>query len=269
MEFKEKKTWGPLPRYDRVRAYERRDFTNIFIAGPCFIESEEMLESIARKVSSLGATHLRGGLFRAGTYPPEKMGWSEGKLIHASQIIANDNGLKNVIELLDISSPMMVDYIIQNADCLQVGARQMQNYPLLKICGESKKRVFLKRSPGATLDEWLGAAEYILKFGGDPVLIERGSVSHVNHVRWDLSISMIPAVKALTAIPIIVDASHGTGRRDLVEPMTLAGLAAGADGCLVEVHEDPEKSLSDSDQAIHPVSYEYLITKAKRIIEAR
>lgn len=142
----------------------------------------------------------------------------------------------------------------------------MQNYSLIRKLAKLGKPIFLKRSPGATIDEWLGAAEHILTEGnGRPILIERGSATNANHVRWDLSISMIPAVKALTQIPIVVDAAHGTGRRDLVEPMTLAGVAAGADGCLVEVHPTPEKSLSDADQAITPDAFDSLMTKVKKI----
>lgn len=269
MSFADKRAWGPSPKYDLVKKYQRSDWDPIFIAGPCSFENEEMFERLAKKVKAAGATHMRGGLYRAGTYPPEEMGWVDGKLIHSHQTIANDHGLKNVIEMLDYSSPMKFDFVVSNADCIQVGARQMQNYQLLKMLGETKKRIFIKRHPGATLDEWLGAAEYVLKYGGDVVLIERGSVSHVNHCRWDLSISMIPSVQKITQIPVIVDASHGSGRRDIVPAMTLAGIAAGADGCLVEVHEEPDNSLSDADQAINPIEYSYLMTKVRRVLEVR
>jgi len=137
---------------------------------------------------------------------------------------------------------------------------------LLRKLGASNRPVFVKRNPGATLDEWLGAAEHVLTAGCKEIyLIERGSSSHLTHVRWDLSISLIPAIKAITKIPVIVDASHGTGRRDLVEPMTLAGVAAGAGGILVEVHEDPDKSLSDPDQAVTPKDFEILMSKVHKI----
>jgi 3-deoxy-7-phosphoheptulonate synthase len=173
-----------------------------------------------------------------------------------------------VIEVLDYTEESL-DMVSFYADCFQVGARQMQNYSLLKKLGKSKKTVFLKRNPGATLDEWLGSAEHLLSAGECyPVLIERGSATNANHVRWDLSISMIPAVKAISDIPIIVDGSHGTGRRDLVTPMSLAGVAAGADGMLVEVHTDPENSLSVKEQAIDPVTYQNLITKVRSLRNA-
>ena len=139
------------------------------------------------------------------------------------------------MECLDYS-PTSLHIFDKYADCLQIGARQMQNYTLLKKVAELGKQTFLKRSTGSTLDEWLGAAEYLLKFGAgcEPVLIERGSSGFANHVRWDLSISIIPSVKLITKIPVIVDASHGTGNKDLVSAMTLAGVAAGADGFLCE-----------------------------------
>jgi 3-deoxy-7-phosphoheptulonate synthase len=145
----------------------------------------------------------------------------------------------------------------------------MQNYTLLRTLGRAKRPVFLKRHHGATLDEFLGAAEHLLTAGlCDPILVERGGVSHLNHVRWDLSISLIAAVKRITAMPIIVDASHGTGRRDLVAPMTLAGMAAGADGFLVEVHPDPDNSLSDADQAYPLNQFGHLWARAALVRNA-
>jgi 3-deoxy-7-phosphoheptulonate synthase len=147
----------------------------------------------------------------------------------------------------------------------------MQNYTLLRKVASLGKPVFLKRNPGSTLDEWLGSAEHILTaqaeagVNAEVYLIERGSSTNLNHVRWDLSISMIPAIKEITQLPVIVDGSHGTGRNDLVFPMTMAGVAAGAAGCLVEVHPNPRQSLSDADQAIGFKEYEYLMKKVNEI----
>lgn len=263
--FLKKRTWGPTPKYERVENYKRINYGHIFIAGPCSVETEKQIHEIAEAVASFGANHLRGGVFRAGTYPGAAFGWVDEKLIQAYYNAAKKNNLKNIIEILDYSD---FEWVLKYCDCVQVGARQMQNYTLLKKLAETGKRVFLKRNPGSTLDEFLGAAEWLLYHGcKDLVLIERGGSTNLNHVRWDLSISIIPSVKLMTNIPIIVDASHGTGRRDLVEPMTLAGIAAGADGCLVEVHTSPKDSLSDSDQAIEPSDYVMILSKAKEIMK--
>lgn len=268
-EFASKRSWGPTPKYDRAREYVRLKGGLIAIAGPCSVESKEQIELIAESVARSGATHLRGGLFRAGTYPGDNFGPVSTDLFEAFARAGRSRGLKTIIEVLDYS-PTQIQFVSDYADCFQIGCRQMQNYTLLKKVAEYGKQTFLKRHPGTTLDEWLGAAEYLLKACPicEPVLIERGSVSHVNHVRWDLSISMIPAIKALTNIPIVVDASHGTGRRDLVEPMTLAGIAAGADGCLVEVHDQPAQSLSDADQAINPAAYDRIMKRVHSVRRA-
>ena len=269
-DFTNKKTWGPTPRYNRVLNYKRPISTmpkdNFYIiAGPCSIEDKYQIDYIAKYVADSGATHLRGGVFRAGTYPGDSFGLIDLKLIEEYANAAERNGLKNIIEVLDYSDESF-NTIKDMASCFQVGCRNMQNFTLLRKLGALEKTIFLKRHPGATLDEWLGAAEHLL-IGEKchPVLIERGSVSHVNHCRWDLSISMIPAVKKITSIPIICDPSHGTGRRDLVEPMALAGIAAGADGILIETHTTPELSLSDADQAIDEFSFKRLIYKANRL----
>lgn len=260
-EFAKRRTWGPSPKYPLVEAYEPPSENFVVIAGPCSVESPEQIGAVANHVSQFGATHLRGGVFRAGTYPGNAFGLVGLDLLRAYSDVAAEKGLKNIIEVLDYNEDAL--HLLRcMSDCFQVGCRQMQNYTLLRMLGYFEKPVFLKRNPGATLDEWLGAAEHLLVGGVKEIyLVERGSVSHVNHVRWDLSISMIPAVKAITKIPVIVDASHGTGRRDLVEPMTLAGIAAGAGGLLCEVHPDPEKSLSDADQAIDFSSFEQLMKK--------
>lgn len=266
MNFTEKRFFGPVPKYPLVKNYvpDNKDF--IIIAGPCSVENEDQIKYLAEHVAKLGATHLRGGIFRAGTYPSDNFGLVDESLIKAYYEAACNNGLKNIIEVLDYS-PTTLALINDYSHCLQVGARSMQNYSLLKKVAGYGKQTFLKRHPGTTIDEWLGACEYLLATCQfcDPVLIERGSVTHMRHVRWDLSISSIPAVKKITQVPIIVDASHGTGRRDLVEPMTLAGVASGADGVLLEVHQDPEKSISDADQAITLDSFKNIMDKVNKI----
>lgn len=245
-----KRTFGPIPKYPLVESYKRPHDNFTFIAGPCSVEDKNQITRIAKEISGLGVTHLRGGVFSAGTYPGQRFGWKDFDLIKHFHEVAYDFGLKNIIEVLDYTEESFKN-VLKYADCLQVGARQMQNYTLLKKVGESEKPVFLKRHPGSTLDEWLGSAEYILKNGCNELyLIERGSVSHTNHTRWDLSVSMIAAAKTITNIPIIGDPSHGTGRRDLVKPMALACVAAGADGILIETHYSPDESHSDSEQAI-------------------
>lgn len=268
MDFNNKRTWGPNPKYNLVKNYKRpREHDFIILAGPCSIESEEHAWEMAEIVSRHGATHFRGGVFRAGTYPGDAFGLCDEKILKAHRDSSRAYGMKNVMEVLDYSPTAMAIYN-EYADCFQIGSRQMQNYTLLKKVAELGKPVFLKRNQGSTLDECLGACEYLLKYSSnlcDPVIVERGSSTFLNHVRWDLSISMIPAIKNISEIPIIVDGSHGTGRRDLVEPMTLAGVAAGSNGLLCEVHSQPDKRLSDSEQAIDPKQFEILIKRVNKI----
>ncbi len=271
-EFAMRRTWGPFPSFPLVVNYKRPTNEFISIAGPCSVESEDQINAVAAHVSNHGATHLRGGVFRAGTYPGKSFGLIDTELIQEYHWAATNNGLKNIIEVLDYSEEAL-RVVDQCADCFQIGARSMQNYTLLRKVARLGKPIFLKRHPGSTLNEWLGSAEHILvaqKEAGvvaELYLIERGSSSYLDHVRWDLSISMIPAVKAITELPVIIDGSHGSGRRDLVAPMTYAGIAAGAAGCLIEVHPDPTKSLSDADQAITFAEYEKIISNIQGIRE--
>lgn len=247
-DFRFQRTFGPKPNYPGVIAYDdkgRYQSGPIVIAGPCSIESEDQVTQIAIGLNRVGCTFMRGGVFRAGTYPPEDFGLRID-LLEMWKAIANRYDLKIIVEVIDVRQIELLD---EYADAFQVGARQAQGYVLLKEISQTEKHVTLKRGAGMKLDEFLGAAEYLTRGRCTPILIERGSATQMNHVRWDLSISIIPAIKAITKIPIIADASHGTGRRDLVYDMTLAGVQAGADGYLLEVHPDPDKSLSDSDQA--------------------
>jgi len=235
--------------------------TPIAIGGPCSIESEEQADRIFDAIKG-HITHMRGGVFRQGTYPGAQGSWvgepwppdaefSPGwrmdllKMYHAK---SQEIGRPNVVEVLDVRD---LDAIYPYAGVFQVGTRQAQHYALLEELGRQGKPVFLKRGTWQKLDELLGAIEYLFKGGNtDVAVIERGSVSFVDHVRWDLSISMIAKLKQLTRVPVIVDACHGTGDRSIVKAMTLAGVAAGADGFLCETHYDPDGSLSDGEQSV-------------------
>ena len=252
-DFRFRRTWGPTPRYPRVRAWDRPRPGFTVIAGPCSIESPEQARECAIALAKLKAQlpsgtdfYMRGGVFRAGTYPPEQFGLNYG-LLRFWKDIAIENGLKIIVEVLDVRELSLIEPL---ADALQVGARQAQGYALLTEVSRINKPVFLKNGPGMKLDEILGALEYLAQGICQPRLIIRGSSSFHDHVRWDLSISMVAAAKAITKIPVLADPSHGTGRRDLVWPVANAVVSAGADGLLVEMHPRPEQSISDADQAV-------------------
>lgn len=264
MSFDSRRAWGPEPRYPSVLAVPQQSCKSLrVIAGPCSIESPEQAMRIATFLSRTQPQpiFMRGGVYRAGTYPPKRFGL-QLELLQDFATAARQNGLYTIVEVLDIRQLSAIE---PYADAFQVGARHMQDYALLQELASCDKVVALKRHPGSTLDEFLGAAEYLARGSCSPLLIERGSSSFMNHVRWELSVSTIAAVKRLTGLPILVDASHGSGRRDLVEPLLLAGLAAGADGFLIELHEDPAKSISDADQAFPLDKYEELLYKAKLV----
>lgn len=247
-EFSMRRRFGPTPKYDMVLNYKRPKNDFVKILGPCSVESEIHIHDMASLVTIAGATHLRGGVFRAGTYPGNRFGWIDEHIIKSYHTAAQVNGLENIIEVLDYRD---IDRIGQYCTAFQVGARQQQNYQLLNALGSSGKPVFLKRNMGSTIDEWLGSAEYVLKAGCNELyLIERGSSTYHQDVRWVPTVHMIPSIKSICDIPVIWDASHSCGRRDIVPSVCLAGVAAGADGVLIECHTDPEKSLSDADQAI-------------------
>lgn len=267
-DFSKKRSFGPVPNYPLVESYKRKNDKFIVIAGPCSVESEDHIKRMAEKVAEAGATHLRGGVWRGGTYPGQKIGFIEKKIIKAFHDAAHANGLRNIIEVLQYdqaSMELQFDY----ADCFQVGARAQQHYQLLHTIGRwSSKPIFLKRNTGCTTDELLGSAEHLLRAGVKELhLIERGSSTHANDVRWAPMIHTIPSVQSICDIPIIIDASHSTGRRDMIESITLAGVAAGADGCLIEVHDRPDESLSDPDQAILPEVFTHIVEKIKAIRE--
>lgn len=256
-----KNSFGPTPKFDLSENYSstRSDF--IVIGGPCSIEHKDQAEMIFDSIHS-DCTYFRGGVFRAGTYPSAKWGW-QMDLLKIYHELSVKHGKPNIVDVLDIRD---LDEIYEYADVFQVGMRQAQHYALLKELGKQRKPVILKRGSWQKLSEFLGSAEYVLQGGnGNLILCERGGVSFLDHTRWELSISMIAAIKKITKLPVIVDASHGTGNRKLVADMTFAGVAAGADGCLLETHYSPDNSMSDSEQAIDIAEFKRIVAVAKQI----
>lgn len=232
------------------------------IAGPCAVESLDQARSIAQSVAAAGAKLFRGGAYKPRTSPYSFQGLEEdGLKILAG--IRKDFGLKIVTEAIDVES---IELVERYADVIQIGARNMQNFSLLKRAGRSKRPVLLKRGISATLDELLMAAEYILSEGNyNVILCERGIRTFADHTRNTLDLSVIPAVQRLSHLPIIVDPSHGTGRREKVIPLSRAAIAVGADGLIIEVHNRPEDALSDGNQSIQPPELEQLMQEISRI----
>jgi len=235
------------------------------IAGPCSVESREQLMDVARAVKTAGASMLRGGAFKPRTLPYSFQGLEEEGLRLLSEA-REETGLPVVTEVV---SPETVGLVEEYADVLQIGARNMQNYPLLKRVGEAGKPVLLKRALSATIEEWLGAAEYILAGGnGGVILCERGIRTFGKLTRFTLDLAAVPLLKGVTHLPVVVDPSHGTGHRQLVSPMARAGVAAGADGLIVEVHNEPEKAKSDGAQSLRPAEFVSLMDEIRPVVEA-
>ncbi|MGE5275374.1 MAG: 3-deoxy-7-phosphoheptulonate synthase [Acidobacteriota bacterium] len=232
------------------------------VAGPCAVESETQALEIARLVKDAGATLYRGGAFKPRTSPYSFQGLGlEGLMILSK--VRRETGLPIVTEVLDTDS---VDLVAEHADCLQVGARNMQNFSLLKRLGRMRKPVLLKRGMSATIEELLLSAEYLLAEGNyEVVLCERGVRTFVDHTRNTLDLSAIPYVHRISHLPILVDPSHGTGKRQKVLPLSLAGVAAGADGLLIEVHNHPELALSDGPQALLPEMFGALMAQLRQL----
>lgn len=235
------------------------------IAGPCSVESEEQLEAAAAPLAAMGIKLLRGGAFkpRTGPYAFQGLG-KEG--LEILQRTAKRHGMATVTEVLDTRD---VDLVAKMADVLQIGARNMQNFTLLREVGKTRKPVILKRGLSATIEELLLAAEYILSEGNPNVILcERGIRTFETHVRNTLALATVPEVKELSHLPIIVDPTHGTGKPKLIGPMTLASIAAGADGIMIEVHANPQEALSDGSQALLPAQFKKLLESMKPIVTA-
>jgi 3-deoxy-7-phosphoheptulonate synthase len=226
------------------------------IAGPCSVESEEQMVSVARAVKASGATMLRGGAYKPRTSPYAFQGMGEEGLKLLRQA-ANEVGLPVVTEVLDVRD---AETVAEWADVLQVGARNMQNFMMLEELGSMDRPVLLKRGLSATIEEVLSAAEYVLKGGNrDVILCERGIRTFETYTRNTLDLAAVAALKQLTHLPVIVDPSHATGRRDLVAVMCRAGIVAGADGVMVEVHPDPEHAKCDGPQSLWPEEFDALM----------
>ena len=234
----------------------------VVMAGPCSIESREQALTIAQNVANAGAHFLRGGAYKPRTSPYSFQGLGEEGLRLMAE--ARERfGLLIVTEAVDNES---LDLVEKYADLIQIGARNMQNFSLLKRAGRARKPVLLKRGMSATLEEFLMAAEYVMSEGNyNVVLCERGVRTFADHTRNTLDLSLVPAVQRLSHLPILVDPSHGTGKRNKVLPMGRASVAVGADGLMVEVHHDPDHALSDGPQSITPDQFEVLMSEVKQI----
>ena len=235
------------------------------MAGPCAVESAESILRIAGKVKAAGASVLRGGSYKPRTSPysfqgigPEGIGWLK------------DAGRANSMPVIsELVSEKDVDLFVENVDIIQIGARNMQNFALLKAVGRTSKPVLLKRGAGATIDEWIMAAEYVLA-GGNPnvILCERGIRTFEYATRNTMDLAVVPIIKEKTHLPIVVDPSHATGNWKYVEAVSLAAIAAGADGLLIEVHDDPDAAVSDGTQSIRPERFAELMEKARLVSKA-
>jgi 3-deoxy-7-phosphoheptulonate synthase len=232
------------------------------VAGPCAIESREQAFAVAERVHRAGAQFFRGGAYKPRTSPYSFQGLGEEGLRIMSEI-REQYGMKIITEAIDNES---LDLVEEYADVIQIGARNMQNFSLLKRAGRAKKPVLLKRGMSATLEEFLMAAEYILSEGNYNVaLCERGVRTFADHTRNTLDLSLIPAVQRLSHLPILVDPSHGTGKRNKVTPLSRAAVAVGADGLMVEVHNKPDEAMSDGPQSLFPDQFDELMKQVRQI----
>jgi len=232
------------------------------VAGPCSIESREQAFAIAAEIAASGAQFFRGGAYKPRTSPYAFQGLGLEALKIMSEI-RNKFGLLIVTEALDSES---LDLVAEWADVIQIGARNMQNFSLLKKAGRLRKPVLLKRGLSATMEEFLMAAEYVMSEGNyEVILCERGVRTFADHARNTLDLSIVPALQHVSHLPILVDPSHGTGRRDSVLPMARAAIAAGADGIMVEVHNHPEKALSDGPQSVYPEQFATMMRELAQI----
>jgi 3-deoxy-7-phosphoheptulonate synthase len=237
----------------------------VVMAGPCAVESEDQLRLTARAVAEQGVRVLRGGAFKPRTSPYSFQGLGEKGLLLLREV-ADELGMAVVTEVV---TPQDVALVAEHADVLQIGARNMANFSLLKEAGGAGKPVLLKRGLGATVEELLQAAEYVLAHGNERVAVcERGIRTFETATRFTLDINAIPVLKQLTSLPVVVDPSHATGNADLVEPVARAGIAAGADGLLIEVHPSPADALSDGAQSLTPAQFSELMRGVRRVAQA-
>jgi len=249
-------------REDRGACIGPGNFT--IIAGPCSVENEEMILRTAEYLRSRGVNLMRAGAFKPRTSPYSFQGMGQAGLDILARARAR-TGIGIVTELMDTDN---ADAVEEAADLIQIGTRNMQNFSLLKRVGKARKPVLLKRGMSATLEEWLMSAEYVMAGGNYQVcLCERGVRTFSDHSRNTLDLSVIPPVKKLSHLPVLVDPSHGTGKRDYVPPMALAALAAGADGILIEVHPDPDHAQSDGAQTLDFAAFDRLLESLRKLAE--
>jgi len=235
------------------------------MAGPCSVENKMMIIRVAEEVRKAGATYIRGGAFKPRTSPYAFQGLGEEGLQYLAEA-REKTGLPVVTELMD---PRDLEAMVKYADVIQIGARNMQNFRLLLEVGSVKKPVLLKRGLSSTIKEWLMSAEYIMSKGNhDVILCERGIRTFETATRNTLDLSAVPVLKKLTHLPIVVDPSHGVGKRDLVAPMAKAAVAAGADGLMIEVHTNPEEAMSDGEQSLRPEEFSALMSELRPVAAA-
>lgn len=265
-------------RYNRVNRFARAGSSSVQVgdvmiggetltvmAGPCSVESAEQVTGIAREVKAAGAHLLRGGAFKPRTSPYAFQGLKYEGLKYLKEA-RESTGLPIVSEIM---SPEDIDTFVESVDVIQVGARNMQNFDLLRHLGQVKKPILLKRGLSATIEEWLMSAEYILAGGNDQVILcERGIRTFENYTRNTLDLSAIPAVKKLSHLPVVVDPSHATGKWWMVPPLAKAAIAVGADGLMIEVHNDPVHAMCDGQQSIKPDLFKQLMDDIRTIASA-
>lgn len=245
-----------------IRGIKIGDGSPVVMAGPCAVESREQLMETAQLVKEGGAQFIRGGAYKPRTSPYAFQGLEEEGLKYLAEA-REKTGLAVVTEVTVVEA---VDTVAAYADLLQVGARNMQNFGLLKAVGRTGKPVMLKRGLAATIDEWLNAAEYIMNEGNPNVILcERGIRTYETYTRNTFDISAIPAIKHLSHLPIIADPSHGTGKWRMIKPVSLASIAAGADGLIIEVHPNPARALSDGPQSLTPENYRDLMASVQKL----
>ena len=245
-----------------IRGIKIGDGTPVVMAGPCAVESREQLLETAEIIKKGGAQFIRGGAYKPRTSPYAFQGLEEEGLKYLAEV-REKTGLAVVTEVTVVEA---VDTVAAYADLLQVGARNMQNFGLLKAVGRAGKPVMLKRGLAATIDEWLNAAEYIMNEGNPNVILcERGIRTYETYTRNTFDVSAIPAIKHLSHLPIIADPSHGTGKWRMIKPVSLASIAAGADGLIIEVHPNPARALSDGPQSLTPENYRNLMASVQKL----
>ena len=252
--------------YEKVKQYNAAPLIKenefLVIAGPCSVESEENLNLTAKFLLENGVTHMRAGAFKPRTSPYTFQGLQD-KGLEILKRVKEKTGIKVVVEIMDVSQ---IPYYVENIDIIQVGARNMQNFHLLKELGKTNKPILLKRGFGSTVEEWLFACEYILNEGNSNVILcERGIRTFETSTRNTLDISSVPVIKKITKIPVIVDPSHSSGRSDLILPLTKASVAVGADGVMIEIHDNPEEAMSDKDETIDFETFKIILENIKNI----